>query len=66
MPLSAAISLLPQSTGRQVHRSWWVASEAVEGYKRDGRDIKLKLTNGLEVPVSRTHTKALRDAGWLR
>jgi len=65
MSLSEAMALMPPKDGRQVHRSWWVSQSAVESHKRGERDIKLSLINGLEVPVSRTHTKALREAGWL-
>lgn len=65
MPLSEAIGLMPPSQGKQVHRSWWTARDAVEGHKREGRDIKLTLTNGLEVPVSRAQVKTLREDGWL-
>lgn len=65
MPLGEAIAMVLPAQGRQVHRSWWVAKSAVVRHKREGRDIKLTLTNGLEVPVSRANTKALRDAGWL-
>lgn len=65
MPLGEAMSLVPSKTGKRVHRSWWVAESAVESHKREGRDIKLTLTNGLQVPVSRAHTRALREAGWL-
>lgn len=65
MPLSEAIGLMPVETGRQVHRSWWVARSATHSHKREGRDIKLTLVNGLEVPVSRAQTKALREEGWL-
>ena len=65
MPLSEAIGLMPQNAGNQVHRSWWAARDAVASHKREGRDVKLILENGLEVPVSRAQVKALREAGWL-
>ena len=51
--------------GAQVHRSHWVARNAVAGVvRRDGR-IALRLVNGNEVPVSRSFAPALRDRGWL-
>ena len=65
MPLGEAISLMPEGAGRQVHRSWWAARDAVVSHKREGRDIKLILENELEVPVSRAQVKALREDGWL-
>ena len=65
MPLSEAITLMPEGQGQQVHRSWWAARGAVISHKREGRDIKLILENDLEVPVSRAQVKPLRDEGWL-
>lgn len=65
MPLSEAITLVPETIGQQVHRSWWAAREAVASHKREGRDIKLVLENELEVPVSRAQVKTLREDGWL-
>lgn len=50
--------------GAQVHRSWWVARDAVEDVKRDGRNLRLVLPGGLEAPVSRTRTSELKEAGW--
>lgn len=51
--------------GMRIHRSWWVAREAVEKVLRDGRGYKLRLTNGLEAPVARDRVAALKAAGWL-
>lgn len=65
MTLADAARLMPDDAGARVHRSWWVARSAVTGNRRDGRDVKLTLANGLEVPVSRDRVKALREAGWL-
>ena len=65
MPLGEAIALMPEDAGTRVHRSWWVARSAVRGHRRDGRDIRLILHNGMEVPVSRANVQPLRDAGWL-
>ena len=65
MPLAEAIELMPQEAGAQVHRSWWVARGAITGHRRAGRDIRLELSTGLDLPVSRSMVKPLRDAGWL-
>ena len=65
MRLRDAIKDLEGRTGEQVHRSWWVAREAVGGVRANGRRVSLTLTNGLEVPVSREATARLRRAGWL-
>ncbi|MNL69688.1 LytTr DNA-binding domain protein [compost metagenome] len=51
--------------GVQTHRSWWVARAAIAGVVEDGRKLRLRLTGGLEAPVSRTRIGALREDGWL-
>lgn len=62
--LSDAIEELKGLEGARVHRSWWVAREAVVSARRqEGRAI-LQLQGGLQVPVSRNYIKALREAGW--
>jgi len=63
--LGRAVAELNRVEGMQVHRSWWVARDAVEGVIEDGRNIRLRLRNGLEAPVGRTKIAALRSAGWL-
>lgn len=63
--LADAIAELDGIEGAQVHRSWWVAREAVTDVERgDGRAI-LTLKDGSKAPVSRTHAKALRQKGWI-
>ncbi len=65
MRLGDAIEELGGLTGERVHRSWWVAREAVGAARVNGRRASLALTNGLDVPVSREATSRLRRAGWL-
>ncbi len=48
--------------GMQVHRSYWVARRHVVGIERRAERTVLLLTGGEEVPVSRTHLAAVRDA----
>ena len=60
-----AVAELDGIEGLQVHRSWWVARDAVEDVRRDGRNIRLVLGNGIEAPVARANVKPLKDAGWL-
>ncbi|MEL7708157.1 LytTR family DNA-binding domain-containing protein [Citromicrobium bathyomarinum] len=60
-----AVAELDGIDGAQVHRSWWVARDAVEDVKRDGRNLRLVLTGGLEAPVSRARIAELKGAGWL-
>ena len=62
--LRDAVAELDGIDGAQVHRSWWVARDAVEDVKRDGRNVRLVLPGGLEAPVSRTRVAELKDAGW--
>lgn len=59
--LSDAIAEAAPTQGRQVHRSWWVADEAVEHYGRVGRAGQLRLTNGLTAPVSQRYLKELDE-----
>lgn len=63
--LADAIAELDGLEGAQVHRSWWVAREAIVDARRgDGRAI-LTLKDGVEVPVSRTYAGELRAKGWI-
>ncbi|ESP91981.1 MULTISPECIES: LytTR family DNA-binding domain-containing protein [Pseudoalteromonas] len=54
MRFKDALLQLHEFPGFQTHRSWWVAKEAVDSTKKDGRKLVLILSNGLEVPVSQT------------
>ena len=63
MRMRDAVAELGRLEGAQVHRSWWVAREAVASVEREGRRASLTLTNGLRVPVSRERRDVLPD--WL-
>jgi hypothetical protein len=65
MPLHQAIGRYGKSNGLQVHRSWWVASHAVERAERDVRNWRLRLRNGVTVPIARNRINAVRRQGWL-
>ncbi len=52
-------------TGRRVHRSWWVAEDAVEAIARNGQRHFLRLVDGRSVPVGRSFRPDLKQAGWL-
>jgi hypothetical protein len=52
MRFSDALRGVDHISGSQVHRSWWIATEAVEGFRRTGRTAQVALCNGLSVPVS--------------
>ncbi len=51
--LGDAIDQLPQALGIMVHRSYWVALDAIEKLEKRGRQGVLSLGNGQSVPVSR-------------
>ena len=53
------------SLGRRVHRSWWVAADAVDRVERDGQRTFLRLSDGRRVPVGRSYRADLKAAGWL-
>lgn len=62
MPLQEAIARHGRD-GLQVHRGWWVAIAAVAASERDGRNWRLRLTNGLVVPVARNRVLEARAKG---
>jgi DNA-binding LytR/AlgR family response regulator len=65
IPLKQAVAELSAVEGLQVHRSWWVARAATTGAINEGRNLKLRLSNGMEVPVARAAIARLRASGWL-
>ncbi|WP_230550494.1 LytTR family DNA-binding domain-containing protein [Reyranella aquatilis] len=65
MRLRDALAELGPDRGRQVHRSWWVATGAIASVDRTGGRLVLTLRNGLKVPVSKTYRDSVREAGWL-
>ena len=63
--MADAIAELDGIEGAQVHRSWWVAKDAVAEIKRADRRVTLVLKDGAEAPVSRPNISALRESGWM-
>ncbi len=51
--------------GLQVHRSHWVALNQVRTARRAGDRAVLGMSDGRDIPVSRTYVKAIRAAGLL-
>ena len=52
--------------GLQVHRSHWVARNAVVAVeRRGGGGVTLRLANGSRVPVSRSFAPVLKARGWI-
>lgn len=65
MRLADAVRELDGAGGLQVHRSWWVAKDAVRDVKREGGKVLLLLPSGKAAPVSRTFTAEAKAAGLL-
>ena len=59
-----ALSELAGAHGFQVHRSWWVAAEAIEAVRWRRGAGEVRLSGDLVAPVSRRRAAALRAAGW--
>lgn len=66
MRLRDAISEMGAIPGEQVHRSWWVARDGVEGLVKAGRAWNVRLVNGEFAPVARESVDRLRRSGFLR
>ncbi|MEE9389237.1 MAG: LytTR family DNA-binding domain-containing protein [Paracoccaceae bacterium] len=66
MRLRDAISEVQNIPGLQVHRSHWVASSRIKSATRLGDKGVLTLSDGREIPVSRTYIKHLKQAGWFQ
>ncbi len=64
MRLRDAILETAPTDGFQVHRSHWVANDAIAALQRDGDRTVLKLRNDDLVPVSRRYLSTLKDAGF--
>ncbi len=57
--LGDAVEQLAEVPGMLVHRSYWVAFDAIERLLRKGRQGELELRDGSRVPVSRTRLAEL-------
>jgi LytTr DNA-binding domain-containing protein len=63
MRLADAMRETEPIAGLQIHRSHWVARDAVvRSHRSDGR-LLLELSNGMRLPVSRGYLPQVRDAG---
>jgi len=65
MRLSDAIAETEGCAGLQVHRSHWVALDAVASARRDGARAVITVTDGREIPVSRNFLPNAKKAGLL-
>ena len=64
MRMTDAIAEAEGIDGLRIHRSHWVARDAVEQVERRGGRLVLRLRCGAELPVSRSHYDAVRSAGF--
>ena len=65
MRLSDAMRETAPTPGLQVHRSHWVATDQVAAVARRGDRAILTMRHGGDIPASRSHIQALKDAGLL-
>lgn len=65
MRFADAMTEVEGVAGLRVHRSHWVAQDAVAGHAQDGAKIVLKLRDGSIVPVSRNYRADVEAAGLL-
>ena len=65
MPMARAVEDVAAIEGFRVHRSWWVARSAVLRVNGSARTMRLRLVNGMDVPVARRTVAMLRGLGWL-
>lgn len=65
MRMADAEALLPPGLGLRVHRSHWVAADAVRGRHRDGDRQLIETSDGARIPVSRAQRAAARAAGMI-
>lgn len=63
MALSEAADALGPEAGLRVHRSHWVARQALEAPGTTVTRTAIRLAGGTELPVSRTGRRSLVDAG---
>ncbi|MEY4873210.1 MAG: hypothetical protein RLZZ563_2540 [Pseudomonadota bacterium] len=61
--LADAILEAAPTDGLQVHRSHWVSRKHIAALRRDKGRVILTLTDGRDIPVSRTYEQAAKEAG---
>lgn len=63
MRLSDAIRETDGIDGLQIHRSHWIARDGAQTSLRRGGRLFVRMSDGTELPVSRNHAQAVKDAG---
>jgi hypothetical protein len=64
MRFSQAVEELALAHGYRLHRSWWVAADAIEEVRWKRGSGEARLVGGIVAPVSRSCAAALKEAGW--
>lgn len=64
MRFADALDELHRAFGYRVHRSWWVAGDAIEAVRWSRSGGEARLAGGIVAPVSRSCAAALKSAGW--
>jgi hypothetical protein len=59
-----ALEELSAAHGFQVHRSWWIAAEAIQSVRWRRGAGEARLAGDVVAPVSRSHAATLKAAGW--
>ena len=65
MRLGDAITETAPTPGLQVHRSHWIATGQVRTARREGPRAVLTMSDGQDIPVSRSRVADVREAGLL-
>lgn len=64
MRFSDAVDQMTGTEGLSVHRSWWVARNAVNAISRTSGGAEIILKSGASVPVARRRISVLKEEGW--
>lgn len=59
--IADAIAAMPEMSGRQVHRSYWIAGDSVQEFRADGGAYFVRLRSGRLVPVARGRAADVRN-----
>lgn len=58
--MKMVLSQVPVNLGLRTHRSHWVSYSAIHSVESDGRNLKVKLASGVQVPVSRSNVDRVK------
>lgn len=64
MRFADALTMLTAAHGFQIHRSWWIAADAIEQVRWSKGLGQARLAGGMIAPISRRHATTLKEAGW--